>query len=159
MIGVLFVCTGNICRSPTAEGIFQRLVDDEGLTERFTIDSAGTHGYHIGDPPDERSQAAALRRGIDLSRLRAREVHRRDLIEFDYVLAMDRGHVRHLEAICPRGNEHKIKLFLREYAPHLDLHDVPDPYYGGPKGFEHVLDLVEDASQALLREIRREHGL
>lgn len=154
-IRVLFVCTGNICRSPTAEGVFQHLVDQAGLTEVIEVDSAGTHDYHVGEPPDRRAQQFAFKRGYDISHLRAREVERSDFWEFNYILAMDHGHFRYLHALCPRGQEHKIKLFM-EFAPHLEVLDVPDPYYGGDKGFDFVLNLVEAAARGLLTEIQKQ---
>jgi protein-tyrosine phosphatase len=150
---VLFVCTGNICRSPTAEGLFRALAEAEGLAARITADSAGTHGYHIGDPPDARSIAHARARGFDLTALRARKVTAADFRDFDLILAMDRGHLAHLEALRPRGARARLKLFL-DYHPESQGGDVPDPYYGGPAGFEQVLDLVETASRNLLAEIR-----
>lgn len=156
MVSVLFVCTGNICRSPSAEGVFQHLVDTAGLGEHIEVDSAGTHDYHAGEPPDRRSQQAAARRGYNLSHLRAREVDRADFQRFDYLVAMDQGHYRYLRALCPRGLDHKVKLFL-DFAPHLNLKDVPDPYYGGAHGFENVLDLIEEAARGLLAEIQENH--
>lgn len=151
---VLFVCTGNICRSPTAEGVFTRLVVEAGLAHLIEADSAGTHEYHIGEPPDRRSQSAARRRGVDISGLRARRVERADFDDFDYVVAMDRGHVGALNAECPARRRHVVKLFLRDFAPHLGVQDVPDPYYGGPQGFEYVLDVIEAAAAGLLAEIQ-----
>ena len=149
---VLFVCMGNICRSPTAEGVFRRLVDQQGLAGKITVDSAGTHDYHIGDAPDARSQAAAARRGYDLSALRARQVVRDDFRTFDYVLAMDKINLGLLQGICPDEYRSRLKLFL-EFADDGVLREVPDPYYGGAQGFEQVLDLVENAARGLLREI------
>lgn len=149
---VLFVCMGNICRSPTAEGVFRHLVEAQGLTEKIIVDSAGTHNYHVGDAPDARSQAAAERRGYDLSRLRARQVVRDDFSTFDYVLAMDEGNLGLLRQQCPEANRGKLKLFLA-YADNVELREVPDPYYGGAQGFEQVLDLVENAARGLLRDI------
>lgn len=157
MIRVLFVCLGNICRSPTAEGVFRRVVERAGLLEHIEIDSAGTHAYHVHAPPDSRSQAAALRRGIDLSNLRGRRAVRADFEQFDYILAMDRENLSNLKTICPPGLEHKLKLFL-EYAPHRKEREVPDPYNGGERGFEQVLDMIEEASQGLLQELRKQHG-
>lgn len=152
-VRVLFVCLGNICRSPTAEGVFRKLVAEEGLVEHIEIDSAGTHAYHIGKPPDQRAQAAAESRGVDLSRLRGRQALREDMERFDYVLAMDRENHEHLLAICPDGLEEKIRLFL-EFAPHRPEREVPDPYYGGPAGFDRVLDMIEEAARGLLEDIR-----
>lgn len=150
-IGVLFVCTGNICRSPTAEGVFKRCVEQAGMEGRIVSDSAGTHDYHVGDPPDPRTQAAARRRGYELGALRARRVRREDFERFDYVLAMDETNLRALERLCPPEHAHKVKLLL-EFADGSPR-EVPDPYYGGPEGFEQVLDLVEQAARGLLRHI------
>lgn len=155
-VRVLFVCMGNICRSPTAEGVFRKLVSDQALADRIETDSAGTHAYHVGEPPDRRAQATAQGRGIDLSDLRARRVRREDFVAFDYVLAMDRDNHTILADLCPPDAEHKLRLFL-EFAPHLDYREVPDPYYGGPRGFEDVFDMVEEASRGLLADIRRHH--
>lgn len=154
---VLFVCTGNICRSPTAEGVFRRVVSEAGMTERIHIDSAGTSSYHIGDAPDERSIGAAARRGVNLKDLRARRVRADDFNAFDLILAMDHGHLNHLRAM--RREEHKaeIRLFL-DYHPGERHRDVPDPYYGGPDDFELVLDLVEAASRELLKTVRTKLG-
>lgn len=149
---VLFVCMGNICRSPTAEGVFKHLVAQQGLAERIGTDSAGTHDYHIGEPPDTRSQAAAKRRGYDLSALRARQVAPDDFSVFDYVLAMDEVNLAALRRLCPEQYRDRVKLFL-EFAPEAGRRDVPDPYYGGAQGFEEVLDLVELAAQGLLKHI------
>jgi len=145
-VKVLFVCTGNICRSPTAAGVFADLVRRIGLQERIQVESAGTHDYHVGEPPDARAQAHALRRGYDLSALRARQVRKKDFAEFDFIVAMDRGHLQLLERDCPQ--EHRAKLRLL-----LPGRDVPDPYYGGPDGFDRVLDLVEAGCLALLQEV------
>ena len=153
---VLFVCMGNICRSPTAEGVFAKLVHDEGLNDVIEIDSAGTHAYHVGEPPDSRAQRSALERGIDISLLRARRARAEDFDYFDYVLAMDEDNFRHLLAICPEHQQDKLQLFL-DYAPHLEYREVPDPYYGGAKGFDLVLDMVEHASRGLLEHIRIQH--
>jgi protein-tyrosine phosphatase len=156
MIRVLFVCTGNICRSPTAEGVFRALLDAEGLGRTIAADSAGTHGYHVGDPPDSRSQAAAARRGIDLSGQRSRLFAAGDFETFDYVLAMDRMNYRILESSCPPRAQARLSLFL-DFAPALGLIEVPDPYYGAADGFEEVLDIVEAASGGLLAAIREAH--
>ncbi|MHA1568101.1 MAG: low molecular weight protein-tyrosine-phosphatase [Alphaproteobacteria bacterium] len=153
MIRVLFVCTGNICRSPTAEGVFRQLVAEHGLDGRIEADSAGMYAYHVGEPPDGRSRAAALRRGVDLSGQRARKVRREDFDDFDLILAMDRGHHAELLSMAPAEAEGKVAMFL-EFAPHLGAADVPDPYYGGGAGFEQVLDLIEGAAAALLDHIK-----
>jgi protein-tyrosine phosphatase len=150
---VLFVCLGNICRSPTAEGVFRHRVREAGLHELIEIDSAGTHAYHVGEPPDARAQQAARQRGIDISDLRGRQVVRRDIERFDFVLAMDRENYENLLAICPPGLEHKVRLFM-EFAPDQPL-EVPDPYFGGASGFDRVLDMIEAAAQGLLEEIHR----
>ena len=151
---VLFVCTGNICRSPTAEGAFRRVVESAGLQATIEIDSAGTHGYHIGEAPDPRSVAAAAKRGIDISNLKARRVQTQDFETFDLILAMDHGHLNHLRAM--RREEHKaeVRLFLDYHAAERHR-DVPDPYYGEDKDFERVLDLVEEASRGLLAALRQ----
>jgi protein-tyrosine phosphatase len=151
---VLFVCMGNICRSPTAQGVFRKLLQQEGLDLLIETDSAGTHAYHSGEPPDRRAQETALRRGIDLSDLRARHVEPGDFTDFEYVLAMDQDNYRSLARICPRGAERKLML-LMDFAPHMRTREVPDPYYGGESGFERVFDMVEAASEGLLAEIRR----
>ena len=154
---VLFVCMGNICRSPTAEGVFRRVVEDAGLATVIDCDSAGTHDYHIGDAPDARTVAAARRRGYDLSRLRARQVEEADFARFDRVLAMDRGNLALLLRQCPPALRERVGLYA-------DLHetfagqDVPDPYYGGASGFERVLDMVEAVSAQLLARLRAEIG-
>lgn len=153
-IRVLFVCMGNICRSPTAEGVFRKHVEAAGYADRIDIDSAGTHAYHIGEPPDERSQAAAARRGVDISRLRGRQATREDFARFDYVLAMDEQNHGHLLDLVPQGHEQKIRLFMT-YASRFSERAVPDPYYGGAQGFDRVLDLIEDAAEGLLKEIRQ----
>ena len=154
MVRVLFVCLGNICRSPMAEGIFRKYVTDAGLASHIEIDSAGTHAFHIGAPPDGRAQSAAARRGVDISGLRGRQVGQEDLRHYDYVLAMDHENYAHLRALCPTGYEHKIRLFL-EYATRADDRAVPDPYYGADSGFDRVLDLIEDASEGLLADVRQ----
>ena len=153
MRSVLFVCTGNICRSPTADGVFRHLVREAGLEARIRVDSAGTHDYHVGEPPDERAQHHARRRGYDLSELRARQVAREDFEAFDVVLAMDRGHLRILQRLSPPEHRHKLRLFM-EFASARHRDEIPDPYYGGERGFEAVLDMVEDAARGLLAEAR-----
>lgn len=151
-IKVLFVCMGNICRSPTAEGVFRRQVSEAGQADLVVIDSAGTHNYHIGSPPDNRAQQAALQRGYDLSGLRGRQVGARDFYEFDYILPMDRENLANLSQICPPQEQHKLKLFM-EFSRGYSEREVPDPYYGGNQGFENVLNMVEDAGLGLLEEI------
>ncbi len=153
MYQVLFVCSGNICRSPTAEGVFHKLVEAAGLADRIGIDSAGTHGYHQGEPPDPRTQEAALRRGVDLSGQRARALRVADFQRFDLILGMAREHQRHLEKAKPAGAPADIRLFL-DFVPSASGRDVPDPYYGGPDGFEHVLDLIEAGAQAILAHVQ-----
>ncbi len=148
-ISILFVCMGNICRSPTAEGVTRALTEQAGLGDAFEFDSAGTHGYHIGKPPDARSREAAARRGYDLSSLRARQVSEFDFVRFDRILAMDRENLDLLRRACPDEHRHKLGLFL-EYAEGCEADEVPDPYYGGPAGFERVLDMVEHAAVGLL---------
>jgi protein-tyrosine phosphatase len=154
MIKVLFVCMGNICRSPTAEGVFRRLVKEHGYDHAVAIDSAGTHAYHVGSPPDKRAQSAARGRGYDLSGLVGRQVEAQDFHAFDYILAMDRDNLGNLMRICPPDLTHKVRLFLDYSAAHAGG-EVPDPYYGGPQGFDQVLDMVEDAARGLLAEILR----
>ncbi len=149
---VLFVCTGNICRSPTAEGVFRHLIQQAGLSAAIESASAGTHGYHIGEPPDPRTVAAARRRGFDLSAQRARKVRAEDFHTYDLILAMDRDHFAHLESLRPNEARAEVKLFLT-YHPANTHKDVPDPYYGGAQGFEQVLDMIELASRELLAEI------
>jgi len=150
---VLFVCMGNICRSPTAEGVFRKLLAERAPELDVDIDSAGTHGFHDGAPPDPRACRAAERRGVDLRQLRARRVTERDFEEFELVLAMDEQNREFLLEVCPAEYRHRIRLLL-EFAPHLERLDVPDPYYGGSTGFEHVLDLVEEAAAGLLEHLR-----
>ena len=150
--GGLFVCTGNICRSPTAEGIFRKQVAEAGLAERIVIDSAGTHGYHVGEPPDPRTQAAAARRGYDLSMLRARQFEREDFSRFDLVLAMDEDNHEFLARLCQPAHDHKLRMMM-DYAGRFRERAVPDPYYGGPRGFERVIDMLEDAAQGLLQAL------
>jgi protein-tyrosine phosphatase len=150
---VLFVCLGNICRSPTAEGVLRHLAGLEAPGLALDIDSAGTADYHIGAPPDLRSQRAALKRGIDISKLQARQVTEEDFASFDLILAMDRENLRELESLKPRGSRAAVKLFL-DYAPHLNLRDVPDPYYRDAAAFEQVLDLATAASRRLLATLQ-----
>jgi protein-tyrosine phosphatase len=149
---VLFVCLGNICRSPTAEGVLRHLAAQAAPHLKIEIDSAGTADYHIGAPPDLRSRRAASRRGIDISGLRARQVTEDDFVLFDLILAMDRENLRELEAMKPANSRASLKLFL-EYAPDLNLRDVPDPYYRDAGAFEEVLDLTTAASRGLLASL------
>lgn len=155
-VKILFVCMGNICRSPTAQGVFRKLVKEAGLEHRIESDSAGTHAYHLGEPPDLRAQETAMRRGIRLGDLRARRARPEDFHEFDYILAMDQDNYHALSAICPPGQERRLMLLL-DFAPDLRTREVPDPYYGGANGFERVFDMVEAAAQGLLVELRRKH--
>jgi len=156
MVKVLFVCMGNICRSPTAQGVFENLVQQHALSEQIEIDSAGTHAYHVGEPPDKRAQVTALNRGIDLSPQRARRVQTGDFEYYDYVIAMDSDNLTNLLAICPRGMKGKVTLFM-SHQSHFDEEDVPDPYYGASTGFERVLDMVESAADGLLAAIKQHH--
>jgi protein-tyrosine phosphatase len=150
---VLFVCLGNICRSPTAEGVLRHLAAKQAPQLALEIDSAGTADYHLGAPPDPRSQHAALRRGIDISGLRARQVAEDDFARFDLILAMDGANLRELQAMQPRNSRAAVKLFL-EYAPDLGLGDVPDPYDRDAAAFEQVLDLTTAASRGLLAALQ-----
>lgn len=158
MVRVLFVCLGNICRSPTAEGVFRALVESEGLAGKIEIDSAGTHAYHVGEGPDPRAQDAAARRGIDLSPLRGRRATTADIREFDYVLAMDEDNYANLLHIAPMQYESRVRL-LMAFAPERPEDEVPDPYFGGEGGFDRVLDMIEDAARGLLADIRRQHNI
>lgn len=145
---------GNICRSPTAHGVFRSQVQQRKLDALIEIDSAGTHAYHTGAPPDQRAQSTALKRGVDLSDLRARIVKDRDFELFDYILAMDEENYAMLLEQCPQEDRDKVQLFLN-YAPQLNRREVPDPYYGGIKGFENVFDMVDAAAKGLLDDIER----
>ena len=154
-IGVLLVCTGNICRSPTAEGVMRGLAEKRGLGEHVRIASAGTHDYHVGEPPDPRTLEHASKRGYDLSGQRASQVRPEHFHTFDYILAMDRGHLRMLHAMAPQNAKAKLGLFL-EASGKWKGEDVPDPYYGGVAGFEEVLDMVEEAAERWLDRIEAE---
>ncbi len=154
MVRVLFVCTGNICRSPTAEGVFRNMVETAGLAGRIEVDSAGTIAWHAGEPPDARAQEAALERGIDLGHQRARQLEDADFLGFDYLVALDTSHLIRLNELCPDGEGHRIRT-LMEFAPRFGVDDVPDPYYGATGGFDRVFDLVEAGAAGLLEEIRR----
>ncbi|MDP2804860.1 MAG: low molecular weight protein-tyrosine-phosphatase [Gallionellaceae bacterium] len=155
-IRVLFICMGNICRSPTAEAVFLHYVEKEGLSEFIQIDSAGTHDYHIGDAPDIRTQRAAKNRGYDMTRLRGRQVDAGDFFKFDYVLAMDEANLSILRRLRPDDADSHLGLFLEFAGRHIER-EVPDPYYGGADGFERVLDMVEDAASGLIQHIRTVH--
>lgn len=149
---VLFVCMGNICRSPTAEGVFRRHVEEAGLGDLVHVDSAGTHAYHVGEGADRRALAAAERRGYSLAGIRARRVTGEDFQRFDLLLAMDGDNLAHLRDLAEAGQREKARLFLTYGS--REMTEVPDPYYGGSKGFEHVLDLIEDAASGLLVAVR-----
>lgn len=151
---ILFVCMGNICRSPTAEGVTRALAEKKGVAAYFEFDSAGTHGYHIGNPPDARARQAAAKRGYDLAPLKARQVNEFDFDRFDRILAMDRDNLELLRQACPEEHHGKLGLFL-EYASLSTNDEVPDPYYGGPEGFERVLDMIEDAADGLLDQFAK----
>lgn len=152
---VLFCCMGNICRSPTAEGVVRAQLHAAGLAAQVHLDSAGTHAYHIGEPPDMRSQRHALQRGYDLSRQRAREVRAADFEAFDLILAMDFDNLARLQQDCPPEQRHKLRLFM-SFAPQAGSAVVPDPYYSGADGFEQVLDLVEQAGRGLLAYVQQQ---
>jgi protein-tyrosine phosphatase len=154
---ILFVCMGNICRSPTAHGVFRQQVARAGLAERVRVESAGTHNYHPGRPPDERSQEHAARRGYDLSDLRARQIRASDFERHDLILAMDWDNLALVQEQCPSAHQHKVRRFT-EFCRELDATVVPDPYFGGPQGFEEVLDLVEDACAGLLQHVQQRLG-
>jgi len=157
MVKVLFVCLGNICRSPTAEGIFRDLVERHGLGREIATDSAGTGDWHVGQPPDSHAQAEALKRSIDISRLRARQVCVDDFRDFDHMIAMDRRNYAALDALRPAGARVQLKLLL-EFAPALGRLDVPDPYYGGAGGFARVIDMIELAARGLFTAVRTDSG-
>lgn len=154
MTSVLFVCLGNICRSPTAHGVFESMVRERGMSEHIKVDSCGTGDWHIGHSPDKRATAEAADRGYRLEHLRARQVRPSDFNEFDYIIAMDAQNLADLSAMCPADFRGTLALFL-PFAPGNPVEDVPDPYYGGPEGFTQVLDMIEAASEGLLEEIKR----
>ena len=149
---------GNLCRSPMSQGVFEKLVSDAGLSNAIYVDSAGTHTYYINHPPDKRAQAAAKKRGYNLSKQRARTAIKHDFETFDYVVAMDYDNFDYLNTISPPGKEEKLSLFM-EFADNRDLKEIPDPYYGGLSGFERVLDLAEEAGRGLLKNIRTRYQL
>ena len=152
MVNVLFVCAGNICRSPIAQGVLEEAVQVEGLDAEISVDSAGTDPWRIGEPPDSRGRYSAKRRGYDLESQRARRLSPEDCEKFDYILAMDEHNYRTASALCSRSDT-EVRLLL-DYAPDPPVREVPDPYFGGPEGFDHVLDLVEPAVEGLLDYIR-----
>jgi protein-tyrosine phosphatase len=149
---LLFVCLGNICRSPMAEGVFRRVAAEESVLDRFEIDSAGLGNWHVGQAPDTRAQHAARTRGIDISGQSARQVTRADYARFDLLLAMDSANFDELMQLAPRAERHKIRQFL-DFAPHVAARDVPDPFFGGSEGFDHALNLIEAAARGLLTEL------
>ena len=155
MISILVVCTGNICRSPTGEGVLRHLALERGLAERIVVASAGTHDYHVGDGPDARTVKHAKKRGYDLSAQRAQQVSADHFHQFDYILAMDRTHLRILRGLAPAGAKARLGLFL-EASARWKGEDVPDPYYGGVEGFEQVLDMVEEAAARWLDRMQAE---
>lgn len=159
MVGVLFVCTGNICRSPTAEGVFRQHVVEAGLGETIEIDSAGTHGFHVGEPPDPRARAAASERGVDLGDIRSRRFAPYDFEYFAYIIAMDESNLGMLLSNATSESERRRIHRMLDFAFESSEREVPDPYYGPSGGFERVLDLIEDASSGLLRHLRQEHDL
>jgi protein-tyrosine phosphatase len=146
---LLFICLGNICRSPMAEGVFRHVAEQEGVIDRFEIDSAGLGHWHIGQAPDYRAQRAIAARGVDISAQCARQVRADDFRRFDLILAMDEENYRALRRQAPKDTRDKVKLFL-DFAPHLDEQEVPDPFFGGAEGFDHALDLIEEAAHGLL---------
>lgn len=156
MIHVLFVCLGNICRSPTAEAVFRDLVHREGLSDLIATDSCGTSDWHIGEAPDARARAEGKRRGIELDDLRGRQIAANDFAAFDYIMAMDDNNLAKLRGLAPAVQAARISLLL-DFAPDLGLREVPDPYYGGDDGFSYVFDMIESASQGLLAHIRANH--
>lgn len=154
---VLFVCMGNICRSPTADAVFRHQLKTAGLEKKISVDSAGTHSYHIGKPPDKRAQHAALQRGYTMHELRARAIQSSDFSEFDYILAMDNDNLAQLKSNCPDQFIHKLSLLMQYSKDFSICREVADPYFGGSQGFENVLDMVEIACQGLLTHIRKHH--
>jgi len=152
---VLFVCMGNICRSPSAQGVFEKFVDDNGLANQFIIDSAGTHSYHVGGKPDSRATRAALDRGIDIRAQRAQKISTEDCEKFDHIIVMDNDNHMNIRMMCPKQHQHKIHKMM-DFSPSSKYTEVPDPYYGGDQGFELVLDLLENASLGLLDFIQNQ---
>jgi protein-tyrosine phosphatase len=157
-VKVLFVCMGNICRSPTAHGVFQSLVDEQGLGKSIQVDSAGTHSYHTGSPPDRRSQATAQSHGIDLKGLRARRFASSDFNEFDYLLGMDHANLTGILALKPEGETRARAKLMLEYSDRFEQQEVPDPYFGDD-GFDLVFDMIDDSARGLLKDIRSQYGI
>ena len=157
-IKVLFVCMGNICRSPTAHGVFQSLVDEQGLGDQIIVDSAGTHSYHIGSPPDLRSQHLAQSRGVDLTGLRARQFESDDFLDFDFLLAMDHANLSNMSSLRPDKKARAQLELMLHYSEKFKQKEVPDPYFGND-GFELVFDMISDASEGLLRHIKKQFSL
>ncbi len=157
-VRVLFVCMGNICRSPSAEGVFRALVSEPGIGMEFEIDSAGTHAYHVGEPPDPRATSAAFKRGIDISAQRARKVQPHDFERFDYILAMDPDNLAILEDMRSPQSPAELGLLL-DYCPKLNSDTVPDPYYGGADGFEQVLDLLDTACRSFVDHVSKDSAI
>ncbi len=153
-VGVLFVCLGNICRSPTSEGVFRHIVEMESVDHEIFVDSAGTGNYHSGYPPDSRAIEAAAKRGVQIDHLKARVINHSDFEIYDYIIAMDRQNFSDLKHLAPAHAHSKIKMFM-EFSELYKGHEVPDPYYGGDSGFERVLDMIEDASKGLLEHIKQ----
>lgn len=154
MVKILFVCTGNICRSPSAEAVFRHLVANENLSETIMTDSVGLHGFHVGEPPDARAIAAATKRGYPMRNLRSRRMHPQDFDAFDLFLTMDAGHFEALHELCPDGHGEKIEMFLSA-APDCGATDVPDPFYGTMEGFERALDLIEVGAKAWFERVKQ----
>lgn len=157
-ISVLMVCMGNICRSPMAHGVLAAQIRDAGLAHRVEVDSAGTHGYHVGEPPDRRAQAAARARGYELGGLRARRLVPEDFETFDYILVMDDENLHNARTLQPEAGKARLHRFL-EFAPHRREREVPDPYYGGTQGFAEVMDMVEAAAEGFLAHLQERHAL
>tara|TARA_Y100001936_G_scaffold253955_1_gene322701 strand:+ start:5931 stop:6428 length:498 start_codon:yes stop_codon:yes gene_type:complete len=158
MIKVLFVCMGNICRSPTAEAVFRHQTKTSQLKNSIIVDSAGTHSYHIGEPSDQRAQKIAKLHGYDMKNIRARQFNTSDFISFQYILAMDKHNFDMLEKICPPQYNHKLEMLMQYSKNYPEYEEVPDPYFGGQQGFEEVLKLIEDASTGLLKKINDTHN-
>ena len=157
MINILFVCMGNICRSPSAEGFFATALEQSGIRERVAIDSAGTHGYHTGEAPDSRAVATALNFGVDIGHLRARKVKVSDFDQFDLIIAMDQNNFEDLQRIRPAGSKAELKMMM-QYHPDARPEEVPDPYYGGMNGFTYMCELLQSATRGLLESVEEQLG-